>query len=165
MIRNGEVADLIDFVAPELDPQRVFLGRREHVDQATAHRELAALLHHVNARIAGIDELAHGVVEIRGLLGLQCNRFQICQTDDEWLQNRADRCNHDADGMAVLGMDESTDHRQPLADDVSAGREPFMRKRFPRWELGNGGGVKQRLQGRNEILGFPIRGRDGEHRP
>ena len=42
LVGDGEPADLLDVVAPELDPQRVVLGGREDVEDAAAHRELAA---------------------------------------------------------------------------------------------------------------------------
>ena len=51
-------ADLLDLVAPELDPQRVLLGRREDVEDAAAHRELAAPLDQVDPGVAELDEPA-----------------------------------------------------------------------------------------------------------
>ena len=44
LVGDLEVADLLDLVAPELHPQRVLLGRREDVEDAAAHREVAAPL-------------------------------------------------------------------------------------------------------------------------
>ena len=42
LVGDGEGADLLDVVAPELHPERVLVGRREDVDDATADGELAA---------------------------------------------------------------------------------------------------------------------------
>ena len=43
LVGDGEGADLLDLVAPELDPRRVLVGGREDVEDAAADRELAAL--------------------------------------------------------------------------------------------------------------------------
>ena len=48
LVGDGEGAQLLDVVAPELDPDRVLLGRREDVDDAAAHGELAPLLDQVD---------------------------------------------------------------------------------------------------------------------
>src|SRR6202035_35320 len=42
LVRDVDDAYLLDRVAEELDPQRVLLGRREHVEQPAADGELAA---------------------------------------------------------------------------------------------------------------------------
>ena len=42
LVGDLEVADLLDRVAEELDPQRMLLGGREDVDDAAADGDLAA---------------------------------------------------------------------------------------------------------------------------
>ena len=60
LVGDREPADLLDRVAPELDPQRVVLGRREDVEDAAADGELAAPLDHVDAGVGGADERLDG---------------------------------------------------------------------------------------------------------
>ncbi len=50
-------AELLDLVAEELDAHGVVGGGREHVEDAAAHRELAAAGDHVDARVGEVDEL------------------------------------------------------------------------------------------------------------
>ena len=57
LVGDREPADLVDLVAPELDAERVLLGRREHVDDAAAHRELTAALDQVDARVGRRGQL------------------------------------------------------------------------------------------------------------
>jgi hypothetical protein len=70
-----EGADRLDLVAEELDPQRVAAGGREDVDQASADRELAALLHAVDALVAGEREPLRQGIEPRHLSGTHGNRL------------------------------------------------------------------------------------------
>jgi hypothetical protein len=49
LVGDPEPPDLLDRVSPELHAQRVFLGRREDVEDAAADRELAAPLDEVGA--------------------------------------------------------------------------------------------------------------------
>ena len=48
LVGDREVPDLFHVVAEEVDPQRVLLGRREHVDDAAADRELTAPLDQID---------------------------------------------------------------------------------------------------------------------
>ena len=52
------------WLAPELDPERVVLGRREDVEQAPADRELAASFDHVDPGVRGGHESFDDVVEV-----------------------------------------------------------------------------------------------------
>ena len=63
---GGEVAQLVDLVAPELHPHRVRLGGREDVEQATADGELAALLDQLHPGVGGVGQRAGDVVEVGG---------------------------------------------------------------------------------------------------
>ena len=38
-----EAADALDLVAEEIEPERLLLARREEIDEAAAHRELAGI--------------------------------------------------------------------------------------------------------------------------
>ena len=56
LVGDGEHAHLGDLVAPELDAHRVLGGRREDIENAAAHRELAALADHVDTGVGQFDE-------------------------------------------------------------------------------------------------------------
>ena len=59
LVGDRERTQLLDLVAEELDAHGVVGRGREHVEDAAAHRELAAAGDHVDARICEVDEL-HG---------------------------------------------------------------------------------------------------------
>src|SRR3546814_12914035 len=53
-----EAADTLDFVAEEIEPQRLFLARREKVYDPAAHSELARVGHCFHTHIAvGLQKL------------------------------------------------------------------------------------------------------------
>ena len=56
LVGDGEHPYLGDFVAPELDANGVLGRRREDVEDAAAHRELAALADHVDPVVGQLDE-------------------------------------------------------------------------------------------------------------
>ena len=63
LVGDLEPADLLDRVAPELDPDRVLLGRREDVEDAAAHGELAAPLDQVGAGVGRRGERLDDVLQ------------------------------------------------------------------------------------------------------
>ena len=65
LIGDGEHPHLGDLVAPELDADRVLGGRREDVEDAAAHRELAALADHVDAGVGQLDQPGDDPLESR----------------------------------------------------------------------------------------------------
>ena len=96
LVGDLEVADLLDLVAPELDPERMLLGRREDVEDSAAHREVASLLDEVRAGVAGCDEVGHDVGELApGVADLQRHRHELAQTRNLRLQHRSDRRDDD----------------------------------------------------------------------
>ena len=74
LVGDREGPDLLDLVAPELDPERVLLGRREDVDDAAAHGELAAPLDQVDPGVRRLGEPAHDVVERHRVADAQLDR-------------------------------------------------------------------------------------------
>ena len=57
LVGHGERAQLVDLVAEEVDAHRVVGDGREHVEDAAAHRELAAAGDHVDPGVGEVDEL------------------------------------------------------------------------------------------------------------
>ena len=62
--KRREPAQRLDLVAEQIDPHRAVLGGGEHVEQAAADRELAAVLDLVDALVAGRDKIERGLIEI-----------------------------------------------------------------------------------------------------
>ncbi|CNG87418.1 Uncharacterised protein [Mycobacterium tuberculosis] len=190
LVRRFEVADLLDGVAPELHPQRVLLGRREHVQDPAAHRDLAALLHQVDAVVPGVDQAADGAVQVGVLAGREPHRLQVGEPGDDRLQDGPDR-RHDHVQRAALAVPaglhgvrvgEAAQHREPLPDRVRPRGQLLVRQRLPRREVRDPRRVEQARQGGGQVLGLPAgRGhrehgaaaarpqgaaqRRGEHRP
>ena len=55
---DGELGEPVDLVAPQVDADGPVGGGREHVDDRAAHGQLAAVLHHLLAAVAGADQRA-----------------------------------------------------------------------------------------------------------
>src|ERR1700751_1876233 len=84
LVGDLEVANLLDRVAEELDPERVLLGRREHVHDAAAHGDLAAAAHQVGPRIADLDQPGEQVVELALLAGGKRDRLEGTEPGPGW---------------------------------------------------------------------------------
>ena len=79
LVGDLEPADLLDGVAPELDPQRVLLGRREDVEDAAADGELAALLDQVDPGVGRRRQPLDDVVEVDLVAGAQLDRLEVAE--------------------------------------------------------------------------------------
>lgn len=168
LVRDLEVPDLLDVVAPELDPERVLLGRREDVQDAAPDRELAALLDQFDPGVRGRRQAFHDLVQIRRLPAAQRHRLQVPQPLDLRLEHRADRRDHHADRarrrVVVPGVRQAAQHGEPAAHRVAAGREALVRQRLPGRVLRHLVGGQQRAQRRRQVLRLaPGRGHR-EHR-
>ncbi|CAM5275515.1 hypothetical protein SGRIM128S_04483 [Streptomyces griseomycini] len=163
LVGDLEVADLLDVVAPELDPQRVFLGGREHVEDAAAHRELAALLDQLHARVRGGGERLDDLVQVGALPGPQGDGLQIAQPFDLRLEYGAHGRHDDGDraglGVVGAGVGQAAQHGQAAADGVAAGAEPLVRQRLPRRVLHDPLRRDQGAQRRGQVLRLASRRR------
>ena len=168
LVGDGERADLVDLVAPELHPDRVLLGRREDVDQAAPDGELAALLDQVDPRVRRVRESPGHVVELRLVAEHELHRLEVPESADLRLQDRAHRRDDHAEpsGDAVgAGMAQATQHGQPPADGVAAGTEPLVRQRLPARVVGQRVGLEQGAELLGQLLGLASGGRHQQHRP
>ena len=75
---RGERAHLLDLVAEELDAERLAPRRGEHVDDAAAHGELAALVDPVDLLVAGERQLLGKAVDARLVPDPQSQRAWTC---------------------------------------------------------------------------------------
>ena len=71
-----EPAQRLDLDVEHVDPHGPLLGRREHVQQPAAQRELAALLDLVDALVARAHELRGALVEVEQLADAQRERVR-----------------------------------------------------------------------------------------
>ncbi len=161
LVGHRERPDLADLVAPELHPQRVLGGRREHVEDATAHRELAALLDHVDPRVGHVHQPPDELGEVQLDAHLQVHRLQLAQPRRHRLDQRPHGRHHDLQrpGRVLLGVRQPAQDLQPRAHGVRARRQPFVRQRLPRREVHDRVRPDQVAQLRRQVVGLaPGRG-------
>ncbi len=169
LVGDPEVADLLDAVPPELHPQRVFLGGREHVQDAAAHGDLAAVLDQVGAHVADVHQPGDGLLEVGVLACAQRHRFQVAQPADHRLQQAAHRADQHGDRAGLraarVRVGQPAQHGQPPPGGVRTRRDPFVRQGFPGREAGHRAWRQQRLEGAGQLLRLARGGRHGQHEP
>ena len=158
LVGGLEVADLLDLVAPELHPERMLLRRREHVEQTAAHRDLAAPLDHLDARVADVDQLGDGVVHARALASRQLDRRQLAEAAHHRLEQAADRRRDDLERprahVGRIGMSQPAQDREPLTGGVRPRRQPLVRQRLPGREVADLVLPEQRPERGRQFLGL-----------
>ncbi len=85
LVGGVELAYRVNLVAEELDAHRVRRRRREDVDEAAAHRELAAVHDQVDARIGVAHELLCCGVERHLPAACENKRCDVADAGDDWL--------------------------------------------------------------------------------
>ena len=119
MVRDGERANGVDLVAEELHAQRVFLGRREDVEDAAPDGEFAALFHEVDAGVGQPRQCRRQLGKI-GFTGLgEPHRFKVPQPFELRLKHAAHRRHDDAKRFA-LGVRQAVKYGQAFTDGVAA---------------------------------------------
>ena len=113
-----ERADLLDLVTEQLDAQRLTSRRREHVDEAAANGELAALLDPFDPLVARRREVLGECVDARLVAG---RHLQRRRTGGERRQSLGDGGGRRADEPAAFEHRERTG---ALADEVRRRLEP-----------------------------------------
>ena len=78
LVCDREFANLLELVTEEFEAKRMLVGGREHVDDATAHREFPPPRHHVDPGICEVDKPTTEVGEIVSASPLrQQNRLDL----------------------------------------------------------------------------------------
>ena len=164
LVGDLEVGDLVDLVTEEVDAHRVLGGRREDVDDAAAHRELAAPLDQVDPLVGGGDQVGGQLVErVLGTLA-QFDRAQVRQVGDLGLQHRTHRGDDDLGNGPGVGALDPAQHGEAASDGVGTGAEAFVRQGLPGRVVGDLLVPDQRADGRRELLGLTEgRGDDQQH--
>ena len=130
-----ELLDGVDFIAEEFDADRMSDGRREHVEDAAAHRELSAVHDQIDAGVGVLDKTGRGLVERKLLPRRKNQRFDITQPGDDRLDERTHRhdqnLNRSKQGVPGFRMRQTTEYRHAGRDRVCTRGEPFMRQRLP----------------------------------
>ena len=137
LVGDLEVADLLDVVAPELHPQRVLLGRREDVQDAAAHGELAALLDQLDPGVRGgrqaVDDVAQvgAAARCAAPTGSRSPSPLTCGCSTE--RTGATTTWHRA-GRRVVGprVREPAQHGEPAADGVASAARAARAAASPR---------------------------------
>ena len=127
LIGDGEHPELGYLVAPELGTDRMLGGRREHVEDAAAHRELAALADHVDARVRQLhqpnDHPLEASVEVDVRPDRQGDRLDVGEAWRHRLQKRTRRGDDDLQRRTqscVVGIGQATQHQQPRSNRFHA---------------------------------------------
>ena len=166
LVGDGEGADLLDLVAPELDPRRVLVGRREDVEDAAAHGELAALGDQVDPGVRHVGQPAGDSSRSAVAAGGQLHRLEVAEALELRLQHRrAPARRPPGPAGRRLGVGQPAQHGQPAPDRVRAGREPLVRQRLPGRVDRHLVRRQQAAQRGGEVVGLAAGGGDGEHRP
>ena len=166
LVGDRELADLLELVAEELQPQRMLRGRREHVDDAAAHRELAAAGHHVDSGVGEVDELRGQLGEVvAARAGDEFERLDVGQVVGERLQRRAHR-RDEHEWMRLRSsrpFRKAAQRRDAPPDRLGAGTQALMWERLPRRELHDLSVGRVRLERPAECLTLAAGRGDDEH--
>jgi hypothetical protein len=157
-------ADLLDLVAPELHPQRMLLGGREHIQDAAAHSELAALGDQVDAGVGDVDEALHDLVEVVRPAGGKFDRFEVAEALELRLEHRAHRSDHHARRPVGARVREPAQHREAPAHGVRPRGEALVRQRLPGRVDDDAFCLHETAEGLGEVVGLAAGRGDREHR-
>ena len=162
LVGDREATDLLDRVTPELHPERMLLGGREDVDDATADRELTATLDQVDPHVGSRGEVLDQSLEAVLVASRDGDRSEVGQTLDLRLEQRSHRRDDDLHGHRV-GVHEPPQDGQTATDGVGARRQPLVRQGLPRGVVRHRVGADEVAECGDEVLALTRRGGDDEH--
>ncbi len=145
----------------------MLLGRWENVEDAAAHRDLAAPLHQVDPVVGDPDEPVHDLAQVGAVTDGQRHRFKVAEAGDLGLQDGPHRRHHNRQRRpaGAVGVGQPSQHGEAQPDGVGPRGQPFVRQGLPAREHRDRVGIDQARQRRGEIVGLPPGGGDGQHRP
>ncbi len=164
LIGDRERADLVDFVAEELDAVRVIRDRREDVQDAAAQCELASSRDHVDAVIGELDEPGGDLGEVMAPpADREVHLDRVGQAGGEWLQRAAHRGGDHERALAVPSCDAPEDV-EAVPDGFRARAQTLVRQGLPGGEVHHLCARNERFQRGTERLGAATGGSDHEQR-
>ncbi len=139
----------------KLQAQRVLVGRREDVEDAAAHGELPAALHHVDARVRGRDEPVGDIVQVDAVAHAERNGLKVAEAGHHGLEQRTHGHHEHADGAGVqrvIGVGEAPEDGEAARHRVRAGREALVGQRLPGGQDGDALGRQVAVQGERQVV-------------
>ena len=124
-----ERADLLDLVTEELDAERFAAGRREHVDDPAADRELTALVDALDPLVAGEREVLGEAVDARLVADAQLERGRACLDGGHPFGERRRRGAHepsrreDVERPVALAHEVGRRHEAGVVRDAASGKQ------------------------------------------
>ena len=171
LVGHREEPQRLEFVAEELGPHRMLGVGREHVDDATAHGELAATGDHVDPHVGEVHEFDREPAEVVAATARrEAQRLEAREVVGERLQGRANaRHDHDVGRLRTGGhllrpVLQAAKGVDALADGLGARAESLVRQRLPGRELDDLGGGQDAGKRTAERFGVASGGDDGEQR-
>ena len=122
---DGELPDLVEPIAPEVEPHRVIRLCGEEVDDAAANGEFPTGLHPVGARISEFDQQWGDGREIE--LVSRCDAKRLHRRGAETLDRRPHRGDDDHRGITA----ETVPRLSPAGHRQRVGRDVLERQRLP----------------------------------
>ena len=146
-----EHPDGIDFVVQQLQPEGCVAAHRVDIEQATAHGEIAGVLHPRHIAVAGGFEPAFFGIEVEALAAAQVEAVaQHVAQRGQPLHQGGDRHHHDAAGE----VGQFRQRGQALADDVGMRAEAVVGQGLPVGEAEHGQAVL--AGGQQAQVGFQL---------
>ena len=152
LVGHLEIGDGVYLVTEEVETDGVVLGGREDVDDAAAHRELAATLHQVDPLVGGGHQVGGQLAHFVLSPSAQPDRTQLGQPGNLRLQHRPDRRHHDSGGRGLIAPGDAAQHLQAAAHGVGAGAETLVRQGLPSRVVDDLVVVQQRDERGGELL-------------
>ena len=129
LVGHRELGEPVDLVAPQVDAHGPVGRRREHVDDRAAHGQLAAVLDHLLAPVAGGHQVADQVVAVDLQAGPDRDRGHVVDVGAEALHQRTHGRHHHVG--RPLGVVQPPQHPQAPAHRLDPGAHPLERQRLP----------------------------------
>ncbi len=127
-----EPAQRLDLVAEQVDADRAVLRRRVEVEQAAADRELPAVLHLLDALVAGGDEVGGRLLQVEQLADAQDEAVRAQGGIRDLLRQRDGADDDDGRCMVLAFSQQRVERRDAQADEMRRRREMRLVRDAPR---------------------------------
>ena len=135
-------------------------SRREDVDDAATHREVAAALDQIDAGVSPEHQCGDDAVDVDVRTLQQHDRIKVGEAADQGLQHGSNRGAHDAQGVALRRMHDPLQGGDTCTRRVGRGAEPLVRQRLPRGKDDGASLAELILDRIRDVLSLARSGRD-----